>query len=342
MQPPGPPPPSPKHVATPILALIVVMAVVVAAVVGLVFLRPASEIPASVAFRETGLPKGRGWSVTLGNDTQTSSSDTIVVRVIPGTYTFGVSLTNGTDYVPYPASGHLSVNTTGATIPIAFVRSKANVTVQETGLPDETWWALGEGTTHYSTNATSMNITEPDGNHSLRVLAAVNTQVYDARPPRITQGIYVPNVSSLSVTLNGSDVVLPVHFALAVNLNWSRFAISVFPYNGTIPSPAYAYMAFTFYRYTTANVSFYGTMFGGVPQGLTEYLMTPPEFDAFTATGNTSRYVETSGNVSQGNLSMNFVSGTWYFVLTGWSLDEWRAYTLAWLITFPGIVVYFS
>ena len=46
--------------------------------------------------------------------------------------------------------------------------------MKETGLPKGVWWLVGEGSTHYASNATTMNITEHDGHHLLRVLVALN------------------------------------------------------------------------------------------------------------------------------------------------------------------------
>jgi len=127
-----------------------------------------------VTFRETGLPAGQRWSVTIANATYSSSNDTISIRLSPSTYAFNASLANSTDYLPFPASGRIVVSASGTLIPISFVPSKANVTMKETGLPKGVWWIVGEGSTHYASNATTMNITEHDGHHLLRVLVALN------------------------------------------------------------------------------------------------------------------------------------------------------------------------
>jgi len=146
----------------------------------------------------------------------------------------------------------------------------------------------------------------------------------------------------LSAVINGSDVVVSVSFARAIHMNYTQYAVPVLP-NSTAPgSPAYAYRAFTFYRYATVNFSFSGGLVNGVPQNLTTYLMTPAEFDAFKIAGKAEQYVVTSGNITGENISLNFALGTWYFVATGWSVNEYRLYTLGWVVSFPGTVVYFS
>lgn len=332
----------PRIPVVPAIIAVVIVVVVIAAVLLLLFIGDTIPPRDVVLFRETGLPSGRAWWVIVNQVTHTSSNDTIEIELLPGDYGFSASLANGTDYIAYPASGHFVLAASNTTVPISFVRSAANLTLHESGLPSGVTWTAKERFTYYHSNTTAVTVTEPNGNHTIRVLAAVSTQVYNAGPARIIQDIYAPNVSELEVAVNGSDLAIEVHFALAVDLNWSRSAISVFPNDTAIPSPAYAYIAFTFYRYTTANVSFYGTTFKGVPQGLLGFLMTPSEFNAFQLTGNATSYVLATGNVSQSAVSLNFANGTWYFALTGWSLDEFRAYTLQWLISFPGAVVYFS
>ncbi len=319
----------------------VVVVILTIAIAGAIYLAAQLSLD-SVAFHEEGLPGGRLWSIAVDGVAHVSSNATIVVQLDSGSHHFSASVVNGSDYLPYPASGSLVLTSPATSVFVNFIRSSANVTLRESGLPGGVIWTAAEHSVYYNSNASTLSVAESNGNHTLRILAAINTQVYDAGPARITQEVYLPNVSDLKVEVNGSDAIFPVQFTLALGLNWSRFAITVFPNDTAIPSPAYAYLACTFYRYTTVNVSFYGTNFGGVTQGLIEYLMAPSEFNHFTTTGNASQYVFTTGNVSQGNVSLNFVSGTWYFVLTGWSLDEFRAYTLAWLVSYPGAVVYFS
>ncbi len=296
----------------------------------------------NVTFRETGLPVGRPWSVTAGNVTYTSSKDTISVRLLPSTYAFNASLASGTDYVPYPASGHVVVTASGANVLIDFVRSRANVTLQETGLPPNASWAVGEGLTQYSTNATSMAITEPNGKHDLRVLTAYDQHVNNVLPVWINFDLYAPNVSRLNIIVNGSDSRVSVRFALVVHGNQSLFPVHVFPNKTGIGSPAYEPLALTFFRYTVVNFSFHGGPYGVTPfPNATAYLMTASEFEAFAATGNANQYVAGSGNVSSGNWSMTFTSGTWYYVLTGWSLAEYGTGGYSWEISFPGASVYF-
>lgn len=323
------------------IVLMVVFVVAVASTFALVLLAPANTSP--VVFRETGLPAGREWSVTVDSATHTSSKDTISVRLPPEDYAFNVSLANGTGYIPYPASGRVVVETSGTSVSIAFVRSQANMTIRETGLPNGALWTVAEGNRHYNSNTTSLNVTEPDGNHTLRVLVTFTRTLNNIGPVWVDDDLYLSNISRLNIDVNGSDLALSIRFSLLLAMNYTMFNVPVFPNETGLGAPAYYYRALTFTRYTTVNYSFHGGPYGITPfPNVTAYLMTPDEFHAFTATGNATQYVATSGNVSEGNWSMNFDSGTWYFFLTGWSVDEYGSAGYSFEITWPGEVTYFS
>jgi len=143
-------------------------------------------------------------------------------------------------------------------------------------------------------------------------------------------------VSRLDVAENGSDLLVPVHFSPLLQANASMFLINIFP-NETAPgAPAYEFLALTIHRYTGANFSFQAPgPINEVYPNLTGYLMSPPEFGAFIATGNATRYVLASGNVSSDTRNLTFSSGTWYFVMTGWAVDEHRSVGFHWTLDFP-------
>lgn len=326
---------------TATLVLMVVFVVGAAAAFAVVILASPTTVP--VTFRETGLPEGRPWSVSVDNTTYTSSKETVTVQLLPDSYRFTVRLANGTDYVPYPASGRVAVGTAGVSVSIDFVRSHANVTIRETGLPDGDLWTIAEGSEYYNSNTTSLSVTEADGNHSLRVLVTLTHALNDIGPVWVDDDLYLSNVSRLNVSVNGTDASLSIRFSLLLAMNYTMFNVPVFPNETGLGAPAYYYRALTFTRYTTVNYSFHGGPYGITPfPNVTAYLMTPDEFHAFTTTGNASQYVATSGNVSEGNWSMNFDSGTWYFFLTGQSVDEYGSAGYSYGIMFPGEVTYFS
>ncbi len=301
----------------------------------------AGPSTAELAFRESGLRAGQPWSVTLDNVTFTSTNDTITLRAFPGSHSFRTAEVNGSDFVAYPAQGRVDLTSAGAVIPVRFVRTSANVTVQESGLPPGVSWTVQEGPSYHFSNTTDLTVHEADGIHALRVLVAENPKVTNIGPVWIDEDLYLSNASLLTIAVNGSDVVVPIQFALLMHLNWTLFALNVFPNDTALGAPAYAYTRMTFYAYAVVNYSFTGTFAYNTTQNATAYVMTPGEFDAFATTGNATRYLVTTGNVSQAAISLAFDSGTWYFVLTGWSVDQFRTYGIGWSISFPGRAAFF-
>lgn len=320
------------------LALMVIFVVAVASTFAVIILSGPGT--ATLVFKETGLPAGRGWAVAVGKTTYTSSTDTISITLLPGVYPYRVSLTNGTDYVAEGGSGFVDLLVPGMTLYVVFVRSQATVTVVEAGLPAGTSWTVAVGSQFFNSNTTSMDFTHQYGNHTLRFYPTLARTLNNIGPVWVDDDFYLPSPSWLNISVNGTGIRVPVRFDLAVHMNSTMFAVPVFPNDTALGSPAYAYRAFTFYRYALVNFSFSGLLVGSVRQNLSAYLMTPSEFAAFAATGNASRYVLTTGNVSEGNVNMTFASGTWYFVATGWSVDEYRSYSLSWVVTLPGAKVY--
>ena len=69
----------------------------------------------AVTFTETGLASGTAWKVSAGGLSETSTTPTIVLYLINGTYTYTVAHVNG--YVVTHASGHLDI--AGAPVPVA-------------------------------------------------------------------------------------------------------------------------------------------------------------------------------------------------------------------------------
>lgn len=314
------------------LALATVL-VCTAVVLGLlVWTAPAR---ATITFQETGLPGGTPWSVAVDNASTSSSSGALVLQLLPGSYGFRVSSANPSGFVPYPPSGRLRVGHDDQTVRINFVRSSANVTIEEFGLPPGTDWSVAEGSTLHTTNTSSLTILEEDGLHTFRISSVSLTHTTNVGPVWIDEDAYLMNVSRIPLMVNGSDLSVSIRFDLAIHMNWTLFAVSVFPDNTSLGSPAYDYIAFTFYRYTAVNVSFQGFIVGGVTQNLTAYLMTPAQMQTFQATANASQYVLTTGNVSGGELNLTFDRGTWFVVLTGWSLDEYRSASLRCVFSFP-------
>ncbi len=294
-------------------------------------------------FSESGLPSGRSWSVTLASHTYTSSTSAIAVSLLASEYPFEVALTNGTDYTPIPAAGELDVLPTGAAVTIVFVRSQANVTITESGLPAGSWWAVAEGTTYHNSNTNTINLREPNGNHTLRTLVTLNgANPFWNGSTYVEDDYYAPNTSRIDLTVNGSDLQVAVQFVPLIQLNASLFPINLFANATGLGAPAYEFGAWTIHRFTALNFSFEGISLNGVIQNSTAYLMTQPEFEEYASTGVVGAFVWATGNVSYGSVNMTFASGTWFYVVTGWAVSEFHSVGLRWLFSFPGSLLYSS
>lgn len=150
-----------------------------------------------VTFTESGLPAGTSWSVTLGGQTLSSTTTTIVFSEVNSTYTFTVGTVSG--YSAAPASGSLPVS--GATsqdiVFTALPPPTYNVTFTETGLTSGTSWGVTlAGTTKHATT-TSIVFSEVNGTVAFTILAVSG---YSASP------------SSGSITVAGGPVDKSIAF----------------------------------------------------------------------------------------------------------------------------------
>jgi hypothetical protein len=99
----------------------------------------------SVAFTETGLPTGTGWSVALGSASEESTTASIGYSEQNGHYAFVIGTgpeSGGLVYGPNPDSGVLTVNGSPDSVLISFALVSANLlTFSERGLPIGVTWA---------------------------------------------------------------------------------------------------------------------------------------------------------------------------------------------------------
>lgn len=82
-----------------------------------------SKIPGyPVTFKESGLPSGTAWEVTLGGKTVTGGGTSISFSEPDGTYSYSVpdAYTTTYAYSPYPSSGSVTVNNGGVTVNVQF------------------------------------------------------------------------------------------------------------------------------------------------------------------------------------------------------------------------------
>ncbi len=279
-----------------------------------------------VDFRESGLPSGTAWSVTLEGSNTTSNNSTITYSVSNGTYPYTIRTIQ--NFSSTPSSGEVTVNGSSVNVPIEFSNSTFTVTFTQTGLPNGgephnqyVWYVnLSNGGSFspllFGWDRTRFN--EINGSYS-----------YTIQP---VNG-YVPIPASGNFTVNGSSVNISVTFKHppGYQVNFTEVGIPYYaslPYwqitvgnltvspgvNSTylsfyLPEGNYTYSATTFYvndQYTafpsSANFSVRGDE--NITVHFEQYWSV-----TFSESGlpKDYRWTATLNNVSQGNESQNIV-----------------------------------
>jgi YVTN family beta-propeller protein len=158
-----------------------------------------------VNFTESGLPPGGGWSADLDGLRVSGTAPSIGFLVPNGTYGFSVadSVLNGTQYVPTPGSGTVTVNGSAVVEDLSFQPSTPTsvdfvVTLHQSGLPNGTAWSGSVGPSVFL-NATGPNVPVelPNGSYAFTI---GNVSGFVASP------------SSGTLVVNGSAVTENITF----------------------------------------------------------------------------------------------------------------------------------
>jgi hypothetical protein len=149
----------------------------------------------SVTFKETGLPGGTSWSVTIGVTTLTSTSTTNVFTLPNGTYAWSVA--NVANYSRTP-SGSVAVAGNGVTVTEKFKLVTYTVTMKETGLASGTSWSVTIGATT-DTSTSNKNVFK----------LANGTYGYTIAP--VTG---YSDTATGTIVVNGATVTITTHFTL--------------------------------------------------------------------------------------------------------------------------------
>lgn len=130
---------------------------------------PTSVPTYAVTFRESGLPSGTSWSVTL-NGVQKSGAGTLSFTEPNGSYTYVVGTVAG--YTATPASGSFTVNGAAVGTAITFAAlppGQYSVLFVESGLPAGTNWSVTFGSTVSSSTTNMIAFTVPNGTYAYTV-----------------------------------------------------------------------------------------------------------------------------------------------------------------------------
>jgi hypothetical protein len=151
-------------------------------------------------FIEQGLPNGATWSVSVRNETFSSTSSTLRVVERNGTYAYQIPLVSV--YKPRPYDGAFVAGSAGPTVvKVAFVSPLVPVRFVENDLPGGTDWSVViDNHTATSGNTSALTVYLTSGQYGYRIPALPN---YVARP----QG------GSFAVTF-GSPPEIEINFSL--------------------------------------------------------------------------------------------------------------------------------
>ncbi len=151
-----------------------------------------------VSFTESALPSGTNWSVTLNNQTRSSTNRSITFNESNGSYAYTVGAVSG--YTRSPSSGSVTINGVNKTVIITFTPFTYAVTFSGGGLPSGTNWSVTlDRQTMYST-ARSITFNESNGSYAYTVGAVSG---------------YIPSPSSGSLTVNGAAKTVSIIFTRA-------------------------------------------------------------------------------------------------------------------------------
>ncbi|MGA3021816.1 MAG: PQQ-binding-like beta-propeller repeat protein [Thermoplasmata archaeon] len=203
----------------------------------------------SVTFRETGLPKGTLWKVTIGEETIRSDNSTIAFPEPNGTYAFQVGIVPGWKTTD---TGSVRVAGSNTIVTLTFAQVKYVVTFKEAGLPSGTNWSVTVGSTTLWSTLTYINFHLANGSYSYTVANVAN---YSRSP---TSGTFKVTGVGFTISEKFSIVRYVVTFketGLPSGTNWS-----VMVGTATLWSTL-TYINFHLangsYSYTVANVANY-------------------------------------------------------------------------------------
>ncbi len=132
----------------------------------------SSTLTFRATFHESGLPSGRGWSVGIGSQFQSSLTSNVTLVEPNGTFGYVIQAVSGytTTY-----SGYLNVSGHDVVVPVRFLPQTYPVIVVALGLPNGTNWSItvtgslaGFNAT-YDSNGSVIIVYLPNGTYSFSV-----------------------------------------------------------------------------------------------------------------------------------------------------------------------------
>jgi len=129
----------------------------------------------SIAFHESGLPKGQRWTVSLDGWSGTSTSSSLKFsNLTPGPYSYEVAPLSGQNITAksggsgVPLSGALDLVSKGLSVSLKYVYPYP-VTFSETGLPAGTTWAVTLQGHRTSSTIPAITLNAPNGSYGYKI-----------------------------------------------------------------------------------------------------------------------------------------------------------------------------
>ncbi|MEM0128846.1 MAG: hypothetical protein QXG65_01585 [Thermoplasmata archaeon] len=166
-----------------------------------------------IAFAVGGLPSGTPWTLDLNGTSRTTEAGSLVVPLPNGTYPYSATSVPG--YLS-PPPGRVVVSGGPQTVPLPFGVATYPVVFQADHLPPGVGWQVSVNGTVRTSTSDSIVVPLANGTYEATVAA--------------TPG-YRPSPASLSFTVHGSALSLPITFAAVVFS--VTFAESGLPSNGS-------------------------------------------------------------------------------------------------------------
>jgi hypothetical protein len=172
--------------------------------------------PYSIVFEEYGLPDGTQWSVSLGGNSQSSTSSSMRFPVSNGTYSYLVQNVDG--FLISPSNSSVSVNGTNVTIALYFLKL-FQITLTESGLPSTAGWNVTVLNETYSSKNSTIYLELPNGTYSYSVQ---NQYYFNCTAPN---GTFKVNGNSLTVNFQFVQIIqfAFIELGLPTGSQWSVY-----------------------------------------------------------------------------------------------------------------------
>ncbi|MFI5418186.1 MAG: YncE family protein [Candidatus Lutacidiplasmatales archaeon] len=167
-----------------------------------------------VTFHENGLPSGTQWSIRVGKTTNSSTSSSITLNLLNGSYFYRLAGVGGWHLRKGNYRGSFTMSGNALSYNLTFARVTYSLTIQESGLPTGTNWSVTLLGTTVTTSSATTTFRVPNGTYTFRVSGIAGW--------RLSSGQYKG-----SVYVGGSNTVVTETFVPAKY--WVTFKESGLP-----------------------------------------------------------------------------------------------------------------